>query len=107
MKTIRIYKFTVNGVGDREPITVAQECRRVTVREDPTVASWPTTDYNISDVASGGTYTHLKLGLSKVVAENLSGGIFRSGEIVGYIETSDADGTPSGSTTFERIEETW
>src|SRR4051812_47790963 len=101
MKTIKVTKITVNGVGSREAITCTARCRRVTVREDPTVTDWPTTDYNVSDVATGGTYTHRKLGTQCQVAEAPHGHPFSVGEVVGYIETAGTDGTPSGSSTFE------
>ena len=96
------FDFTVNGVGDREAIIASQTCREITIREKPTVALWPTTDYNVSNVASGGNYTHRKLGTNYTFRSPSS---FYAGEIVGYVETALADGTPSGSSTFERIEE--
>lgn len=107
MKTIKTIKITVNGIGEREAITCPMRCRRVTVREDPTVASWPTTDYNVSDVATGGDYTHRSMGLSMVVADAPQGHDFSPSETVAYIETADTDGTPSGSSTFEVIAEMW
>ena len=101
VKTVVTTDFLVNGVGDREAVTVSQYCWRVSIREKRTVAGWPTLDYNVSDVPSGGGFTHIKLGLTFPFPE----GNFSPGETVGYVETALADGTPSGSTTFERIEE--
>ncbi len=100
-KTVVTTDFPVNGVGDREAVTVSQYCWRVSIREKRTGAGWPTLDYNVSDVPSGGGFTHIKLGLTFP----FPGGNFSPGETVGYVETALADGTPSGSTTFERIEE--
>lgn len=96
-RTVAIIDLPVNGVGDREAVTVSEYCWLVEIQEKSTVTPWPTTDYNVSDVVSGGTYKHKKLGTPWAFPE----GNFRPGEIVGYVETALPDGTPSGSSTFE------
>ena len=99
-RTVSIIDLAVNGAGNREAVTVTEYCWLVEILEKRTVANWPTTDYNVSDVASGGTYTHKKLGTSFSFPE----GNFIPNDIVGYVETSLANGTPSGSSTFEVIQ---
>ena len=94
--------MTVNGVGDREAVKSPGYFKMVRIQEKATVASFPTVEFNVSNVASGGSYEHKKLGESHVFT---SPTCYVTGEVVGYVETALSDGTPSGSSTFEKIGE--
>ena len=60
------FLFTVNDAGNREPITVTGNPRKVTIIELNTGAAWPTTDYEISNVISGGTAHRVLAGFPTV-----------------------------------------
>lgn len=93
-----VYLFTVNDAGNRERVQVQTQCSKVTIREDPSVSNWPTTDYEIAEAASGGDAARCKAGTSYTFSAP-SGYFFRATETVGYVAAI------SGSTTFHRIEE--
>ena len=94
--------FTVNSIGEPEPVTAHTECQRITIKEDPSVSGWPTTDYLITGSVPGSTPIRCPAG-SEYIFEASSGANliqpFKVGTIVGYIETV------TGSTTFQQKED--
>jgi hypothetical protein len=89
--------FTVNNAGDPEPVIVETVCKSITIREDPSVATWPTTDYRIFKPTKTDTPLVKLAGESYVFDRR--GGFFFPGDVAGYVETI------SGSTIFSQDEE--
>jgi hypothetical protein len=89
--------YTVNAVGDPEPVIAHTECVEIIVKEDPSVPDWPTVAYNVIGSAPGSTPIGYAAGTEHPFK---SGPIqpFGVGDIVGYIETV------TGSTTFQQKE---
>lgn len=98
MALLKAYTYTVNNVGDREPITVNNYCQTVTIQESPSVADWPTQGFNLSTVASGGDVAQYSPGIAYTFPMRRGGQLYQPGEILAYIETL------SGATTFQQIE---
>ncbi len=91
--------FSVNNIGDPEPVTVNEACQKVTIGEKRDVAGWPTTDW----------YLRMPLKTSPAVPF-VKGDVFditvdmihtraqlAKDEIIAYVETA------SGTTTFFKI----
>ena len=97
MANIRVFTFSVNNAGNREAIQVSDYCSKFEIMEDPSVANWPTQDYKISDVATGGTAVQRSAGTPFFFDRKL-GKQYSPNETIAYIETL------SGVTTFQRIE---
>lgn len=101
MARLQVFLFTVNDAGNREAITAATRCRKVTIIEQNLGASWPTTEYEVGDVISGGVAQRIMAGQAKVFLpsqrENMQ--MWEPGEIIGYAATI------TGSVPFYRIEE--
>jgi hypothetical protein len=94
MPAIRVADpFTVDAVGNREPVVASGPCRYITIRQDPneTLAK-----YYVSDLESGGTPLEKWPGESHTFLS--SSGLFQEGDIVGYVETA------SGSITMQQEE---
>lgn len=97
--------FTVNSIGDPEPIITASACSLVTIREDPSVSGWPTVGYKVRAPLATDSPVSKEMGEDTIFT--FEGGLqFKSktgkwakGVIIGYVETN------SGSTTFSQVEE--
>jgi len=96
---MRTTTFTVNNVGDPEPIICGSFCREIRLQEDPSIGvSWPTTDYKVYGTGEISTAIQKLAGTTFTITRVPMQGCFSPGEIVGYIETV------TGSTTFLQIE---
>jgi hypothetical protein len=89
--------YTVNDVGDPEPVIANIECSEIKIREDPSVDGWPTADYKVTGTAPGSTPISCPMGTEHLFPAG-PGQHFVPGDIVGYVETT------SGSTTFQQLE---
>ena len=86
--------FSVNAVGDPEPIIVkSPECRRVIIRENGT----PTVDFDLFD-RIGGTASRRMLGSSEEFKAFPPFFPFRLNDIAGYVATA------SGTVDFQQLE---
>lgn len=89
--------FTVDSIGDPEPIQVVSSCRKVVIREDVSVSGWPTVEFNVMAPLQASPKVRYTNGESmSLVAENK--GYFKVGSIIGYIEAV------SGSALFSQLE---
>jgi hypothetical protein len=86
-------------VGSSVPIAVTAHVptKSIKVREDNSVAGWPTTDFFISKPLSSSPQNRYPLGFQYEFTNGDM--IFQAGDIVGYVETV------SGTTTFAQDEE--
>ena len=96
--SFRVFNFTVNNIGNREAIQVSADCACFEIIEDPGNANWPTEDYKISDVATGGTSVQRKGGVPLTFDRKGNGQRYGPNETFGYIETL------TQSLTWQRIE---
>ena len=105
---MKISKFTVNNLGDPEPVIAQSYCRRITIGEDPSVDSWPTTDYEVTDNQPGSPFARRAAGTSFVFIGgwarpsgnlNVLEQLIEPGQVIGYVQTI------TGSTTFYQVEE--
>lgn len=96
---MRTSQFTVNDIGDPEPIIVRSVCRHVLVGEDSSVANWPTSDYRIKGVDPSSVMVQRPAGVLTEFSRRSNQSAFSPGDIVGYVEMV------SGSTTFLIIEQ--
>ena len=87
--------FTVTNSGPREAVVAATFCNKITIREDPSVANWPTTDFQVSNTPTGSQVAQRPSGTEFQFKQKL----YSPGQVVGYVETI------TGSTTFQQIEE--
>ncbi len=92
--------FTVNDVGAPEEIIAHSYCRRIALKEDPSVANWPTTNFRYRAMRSDTDFVEAPAGMP-VFFENLEAQrpLFVSGQKIALIETV------TGSTSFQQIEE--
>ena len=90
--------FSVNNTGDPEAVTVSVVCRKVGVGEDPSVASWPTTDFKVYRPNKTDTPRQIPAGVSYIF-QKPDGSFYQPGDIAGYVATA------SGTTTFFQDEE--
>jgi len=97
------FLITVNNAGNREAITAFTICKRIWIQESPSVTNWPTSDFETSDVASGGQAASYKAGTTPPYFKPQSGQ-FYPGDIAGYAALIPA--SPGASTTFQQIEDT-
>ena len=88
--------FTVNAVGDPEPITCKTDCKKIIIGEDPSVSGWPTVAYKIRAPHAASAAHQRPAGTR---TEFVSATHYKTGDIVGYVETV------SGSTSFFQWEE--
>lgn len=79
------FTFAVDAIAPPEPITAQSVCRRITVREDVSVAGWPTVQFNIRAPLPASPPVCFETGESKTFIAD--GFYFRPGQIIGYIET--------------------
>lgn len=92
--------FTVNDLGDPEPVIATVPCSRIVIGEDPSVADWPLVDYQILGDYQDSIYIQKPAGTSfEFRAPAIKNNMFKIGDIAGYVKTV------SGSSTFYRIEE--
>ena len=91
-------QFTVNNVGNPEPVICTLGCRTITIGEDPGVAGWPTTDFKVKGSAPGSVAIQRPAGTSYQFQRISGQAAFSPGETVGYVETV------TGSTTFFQAE---
>lgn len=96
---MRTSQFTVNDIGDPEPIIVHTVCRHVLVGEDSSVANWPTTDYRIKGTDNNSAMVQRPAGVLTEFSRQSNQSAYSPGDIIGYVETV------SGSTTFLIIEQ--
>lgn len=85
---------TFDNVGNGEPVTAPVSCRRITLRQDASVAS--PVSYVVHAPSSTDPGFH-KYPAESTVFEALPGSFIQAGDIVGYIDTT------SGTATFELI----
>lgn len=85
--------LTVNDAGNPETISASVVCRKITIGEDPSVANWPTGDYNVRKPLITDTPRRRTTG-STYVFERPDGSYFDPGDVAGFVDFV------SGSTTF-------
>lgn len=91
-------QFTVNSVGNPEPVICTLGCRTIVIGEDPSVAGWPTTDFRIKGAVPGSSFIQRPAG-TMYQFQRISGqAAFSPGDIVGYVDVV------TGSTTFFQAE---
>ena len=81
---------TFNNVGDRDELVTVRVCKKVVITEDRKNANWPTTEYNWSDVASGGVVITRKRGEETIFEKHTPDGriiLYSAGERVAFFET--------------------
>lgn len=100
MAAIKVLTFTVNDAGSREAVTVTNRCRFVEIREKNTGGTWNPTDYEVSDVATGGSVSRRSAGTPFFFEPRKGSQAFAPGETIGFVATL----TVPSSVTFERIE---
>lgn len=89
--------FTVNAVGDPEPVTALTVCSEIRVQEDASVAGWPTVDFKV--YAPSKNDSPLQAGAGSFwIFKKPRGSYFQPGELAGYLATV------SGSTNFNQWE---
>ena len=86
--------FTVDAVGDPDPITVIADCRKVTIRQQGGLGATAYTIYSADDSTGAGNGVNYPGGFDKVFQRLRGQGDFRDGEVIGYIEIA------SGKATF-------
>jgi len=91
--------FTVNAVGDPEPVIATIPCKQISVVEDQSVTDWPTLDYRVKGTEVGSVMVQKPAGTVFTFLCAANEPYFQIGQIVGYIETV------SGSTTFQKVEQ--
>lgn len=101
----RIRKVTFNNAGDRDELTTVGVCKKVIVKEDPSNANWPTTEWDFGDAASGGNEIRKSFGESHVFEKQNNSGsrntpLFSPGERIAFIETVTV-----ASADFQVVEE--
>ena len=89
-------QFTVNNVGDPEPVVVQTVCSQVTVGEDEEVVGYPTQDFKVRKPEKTDDTRYLGAGKTYTFRRHTH---WNPGDIAGYVETV------GGSTTFFQDEE--
>jgi hypothetical protein len=90
--------FTVNAVGDPEPVTATVVSSRIEIGEDPSQAGWPTTDYLVRSPLALDSPRQMPAGTIYVFTKP-NKKFFMPGEVVAYVETV------TGSTSFFKDEQ--
>ena len=85
---------TSDNVGNPDPVTAPVACRRITLRQDASVAAPVSYIVHAPSATDPGFH---KYPAESVQFEAAPGAYIQSGDVVGYIETT------SGSATFELI----
>jgi hypothetical protein len=98
---MRTSLFTVNDIGDPEPVIATVACNRIIIGEDASVSGWPLSEYEVKGNYVGSVFIRKSAGLSYQFesTEDKTKKSFLPGQIVGYVKTV------SGSTTFYKVEE--
>ena len=96
--------ITVTDAAD-VPVTAQTETREIHIREDPSVASWPTTDFVVKKPTSADQAAQQPTGAKYTfyAASRQNGndkGIYTAGQIAGYVRLK----TGAASTTFQQDE---
>jgi len=89
--------FSVDNVGDPEPVIIDTNCTEVMFGEDPSVANFPTTDWTLRAPSKTDTPIRQEIGTQKVMRPP-KGHTFDIGQIVAYVATV------IGTTTFRKWE---
>jgi hypothetical protein len=79
-------------------LTATVECRRVEIREDASVASWPTVDYKITGNVTGSEQVHKVAGETTVFQRSPHEPPYRVNEFICKIRTA------SGTSDFSILE---
>ncbi len=90
----RTSTFSVDNVGNPEPVTAQGPCRKIIVREQGAAG---TTDYFVRQPTNTSAQVRKVAGESTLF-EAAPGNLFQTGQIVGYVETV------TGSVTFSQEE---
>lgn len=90
----RTYTFSVDNVGNPEPVTAQGPCRKIIVREQGAAA---TTDYFVRQPTNTSPQVR-KVSGESTLFDTGEGNLFQTGQIVGYVETV------SGTVTFSQEE---
>ncbi len=90
----KTFTFTVDNVGNPEPVTAQGPCRKIIVREQGAAG---TTDYFVRQPTSTSPQVRKVAGESTLFDAG-QGNLFQTGQIVGYLETV------SGTVTFSQEE---
>ncbi len=91
----KTFQFTVDNVGNPEPVTAQSVCKRIYIREQGAAG---TTDYFVRQPGMTDPQERKTAG-EWTMFEAAPGNFFRPGDIVGYVETV------TGSVTFSQREE--
>lgn len=89
--------LTFNSIS-KTPIVALTVCRRIRIREDPSVSNWPTVTYIINVPTSSDSPAYKNPG-EEHPFEKPGKNYFQVGEIAGY------GSTPSGSSSFSQYED--
>ncbi len=81
---------TFDNVGNPDPVTAPVSCRRITVRQDASVAA--PVAYIVHAPSSGDPGFH-KYPAESTVFQSLPGSLIQAGDVVGFIETVGGTGT--------------
>lgn len=90
------FKFAVSASPATTPVVAQSRTSRIIVSEDPSVVSYPTTDFFVRKPLSGSPAIQRLAGSSYVFDTS---GYFGAGQIVGYVSGV------TGSTTFQQDEQ--
>jgi hypothetical protein len=96
---IKTSTFTVNDIGDPEPVIVSIDCKQVMIGEDPSVSGWPTTDYQVKGIEASSDWIQCAAGTKFIFQSTVNAPPFSANQVVGYVQTI------SGSTTFLKAEQ--
>ncbi len=91
----KTFTFTVDNVGNPEPVTVQTPCRRVYIREQGAAG---TTDYFVRQPSATDPQERKAAG-ETTMFEAATDNLFQTGQIIAYVETV------TGSVTFSQREE--
>jgi len=86
--------FTVDAIGNPEPITVEKDCREVKIREQGGAGNTVFTIYDVGDPTGVGESVVYPAGAERVFKRGQGYADFRDGEVIGYIAVA------SGTATF-------
>src|SRR5258705_375362 len=90
--------ITVNAIS-KTPVVALTVCRRILVQEDPSVAGWPTSEYQVYVPTTADGPKQKDAGAEHLF-EKPERSYFTPGDIVGYLELVSG----GGSTSFNQYE---
>lgn len=94
----KTFNLTVNAAGDPESIVAQSVCTTIELGENPSVASYPTTQFIIRQPLPTSDAVYVDIG-RQYVFRAAPRKFFLPGDVVGYAEL------PSGSTTMYQLEQ--